>query len=64
MKQKQTPEQVILTALVNQGVKQIDLAKKFGVTPSWINQVIKGHRHNPELRDKICRELGIKNPWR
>ncbi len=41
------------------GLKQIDIAKKLGVTPVWVNIVLSGRRNSPRVEGYI-RGLNVK----
>ena len=50
----------IKAELIRSGTSQTELAKKLGVTPAFVNQVISGVRHTDRVRRLIAK--AIKKP--
>lgn len=45
--------------MILQGVSPQELAKKLGVSPSYISLLIHGKKSNPQKMQKIMEELGL-----
>jgi len=40
------------------GVKQKDIAAKIGVTPQFVNSVVRGRRNTPKVAQAIAEAIG------
>lgn len=48
----------IIAALMLQGVKQIDIARRFGVSKAMIHQVVYGRSKSRRIQMEIARIIG------
>ena len=51
--------------LIRAGITQSSIARKLGVTNSFVNQVIKGHRHTERVKMAIAEAVGkpVEKLW-
>lgn len=53
-------EKKIRKLLIDRDIKQIDLAKRIGVSKATISLTIKGERRKPAIQKKIAKILKVK----
>ncbi|UCD85506.1 MAG: helix-turn-helix transcriptional regulator [Deltaproteobacteria bacterium] len=46
--------------LIDKDITQTELARRVGVSPAGLNQVINGKRKTRHIREAIARELGME----
>lgn len=51
-------EKEIKKALIDADIKQIDIARKLGITRQYVHVVIKGHRRTAYVRKAIAKAVG------
>lgn len=50
---------VIKKAMLDKGITSSDLAKKIGISPTYLSKIINGHRAGYSARFKISQELDL-----
>ncbi|GEM_PF-5150094 len=61
---RRKPEKIteIKKCLLTKGVRQSDIARKIGVSPSAVNQVITGIRDTEKIREALI-AAGVSEKW-
>lgn len=52
----------IRTLMIQKNIKQSDIAKKLGITPSAVNQVISGVRNTQRIKAALI-QSGVPDIW-
>jgi len=54
---------IVKIILQEKGIRQIDLARKFGISKSYISYIVCGEKKPTKLRKKIAQELRIPEDY-
>jgi len=52
----------IKVALIQRGIRLVDIARDLDVSGEMVGMVVNGHRATPRIRREIARRIGF-DPW-